>query len=146
MAAQGVDGGRGPRGAFLRPALAVGAHQAGPIGSVGIAQVLHRGEKLGRRGGVADRAEGEDRLAGLGTGDPGRLGYPADAEIRVDELLPPPRDPHVVPRIGVPAGEPGDHPVGFLCGGDGVGGVAAPRRPRDGGEGRGHRRTAGFVK
>ena len=77
-----------PRGALHRPALAVGVDQAGPVGAVLFAQVLHRRELLVRAGRVADGVQCQHQLAGLGSGHPRPVVDAADAEAGHDEVVP----------------------------------------------------------
>src|SRR6202035_3121560 len=78
LAAEEAAGGRGarqricgqdhrrtrPRGALFGPALPVGENQTGPIGSVFLTQMLHRGKLFGGRSVIADRVECHDQFAG----------------------------------------------------------------------------------
>src|SRR6201995_5137237 len=76
-----------PCGALLRPALAVGEHQAGPVGAVLFAEGVQGGEL--RPGGppLSDGVQSHYQLAGFGPGDPRPIVDAADAEAETCELV-----------------------------------------------------------
>src|SRR5258705_12157982 len=83
------DGSPRPCGALLGPPLAVGEHQAGPVGAVLFTEVVHGRELLMRPSRVADRVQCHYKFAGFGSGDPRPVVDTADAQGGHHEGVPP---------------------------------------------------------